>query len=95
MAIATCLARFSAITLLLWVSIQSTISASGGDATAAMVAAPCGAAVWLTAPRTRIPSPARNPAKACAASAAGVNVRARKFSGSLASCGAPLAVSLP
>lgn len=60
-----------------------------------MDAAPCGAAVWVTTPRTRIPSPARKPAKDCAASAAGANVRGRKFSPSLASCGAPLAVSLP
>ena len=54
-AIATCRARFSAITLLLSVSICATISASGGDDTAAIVAPPRGATCGAAGPRTAIP----------------------------------------
>ena len=85
---ATCRARFSAITLLLSVSICSTISASGGEDTAASVAA----AAAARSPRpgaavTPMPSARRKPANAAAASPPGVNVRARTFCGSSASCG--------
>ena len=59
------------------------------------MAPPRGAASGAAGPRTVIPWPARNEAKARAASAAGVNVRGRKLPGSSASWGAPLAVSRP
>ncbi len=94
-AIATCLARFSAITLLLSISIHCTISASGGEATLAMVTSPGAGAAGRAGPSTRIPCLVRSEPKAAAASAAGVTDRGRRFPGSSASCGAPLRVSLP
>src|ERR1035438_9732830 len=54
---ATCLARSSAITLLLSRSIMPTMSDSGGDLTAAIVAAPAPAAPAPAAPAPAAPPP--------------------------------------
>ena len=92
---ATCRARFSAITLLLSISIHCTICATGGEATLAMVAAPGRAVAGPAGPCTVMPSRLSQLANACAASAAGVSERGRKLPGSLASCGWPSGVSRP
>ena len=92
---ATCRARFSAITLLLSRSIQLTIADRCGEWTLAIVTACAGAVVVAARPSTRMPRARRKAAKAPAASAAGVKERARKLSGSSASCGLPARVSLP
>ena len=92
---ATCLARSSAITLLLSRSIQPTIADSMGEWAAAMTAAPRDRVRGTGWPATRMPSRCRKRAKAAAASAAGLNERGRKFCGSSASCGVPAAVSRP
>ncbi len=59
------------------------------------MAAPAGAACGAGRPVTPMPSAARKPANALAASGAGENVRGTVLPGSSASCGAPLAVSRP
>jgi hypothetical protein len=58
-AMATCRARFSAMTLLLSVSIWATIAVSGGEDTAASWLAACGAVAGRGRPVTLMPSAAR------------------------------------
>ena len=70
-AIATCLARFSAITLLDSCSICSTIAASGGELTLASSGADAGAAAGAGAPVTVMPSRASRRANAAAVMPAG------------------------
>ncbi len=92
---ATCLARSSAITLLLSRSIQPTIAASAGERTAATCVACRGWRPAVTGPATLMPSWRSSRAKASAASTAGTADRGRKLLGSSASCGLPEGVSRP
>ncbi len=73
-AIATCRARFSAMTLLLSCSICSTIEASVGEVTWAIAGAPAGAVAGCGL-LTVMPSPPSKVAKACAVTPAGSIVR--------------------
>ena len=94
-AIATCRARFSAITLLDSSSICSAIAASGGELTLASTGADAAAAASAGVPVTVMPSCASSPANAATVMPAGSVVRGRKLTGSSSSSSAPPGVSRP
>ncbi len=94
-AIARCLAMFSAITLLLSSSICPAIADSGGELTLASTGALAGAVAGDGLPLTAMPSRRSRSANADTVRPTGSVVRGAKLSGSSESCNAPPGVSRP